>query len=139
DDQCGGAVDHRVVDLAGRVVARVIRPDQLAAKLRPQLLDFRRVHFDLLVLERAIQRPPSGRSGSSISTRVPSPSRLCIRIVPPRASTTLRAMASPRPGPARFVVKKGWETWGRSRAGTPAPLSATQSRSRPPRVRRPPS
>ena len=89
----------RVVDLAGRVVARVARPDQLAAKLRPQLLDFGRVHFDLLVLERAIQRPSSGRSGSSISTRAPSPSRLCIRIVPPRASTTLRAMASPSPVP----------------------------------------
>ena len=71
-------------------------------------------------------------AGSSISTRVPSPSRLSIRMAPPSASTTLREIARPRPVPVRFVVKYGSKTCGRSAGGIPGPRSATH-RTTPPR------
>jgi len=49
--------------------------------------------------------PGMGATGRSISNRVPSAWRLSARITPPSASTTLRAMARPRPVPVRFVLK----------------------------------
>ena len=46
-----------------------------------------------------------GLGGSSMRTSVPSPDVLLTAMVPPNASTMLRAMANPRPVPLRLVVK----------------------------------
>ena len=71
-------------------------------------------------------RPPAARSAPGC----PRPRGSSTAIVPPRASTILRAMARPRPVPVRLVVKYGSNTWGRSAAAIPVPRSATHSRTR---------
>ncbi len=48
--------------------------------------------------------PPSGATGSEISTVVPALSWLRTRISPPWSSTIWRAMARPRPVPLALVV-----------------------------------
>ena len=52
---------------------------------------------------------------------------------PPQSSTIPRAMASPRPSPSAFVVKKASKICARLVSGMPGPLSATATAIRSPR------
>ena len=70
---------------------------------------------------------------------VPRPGRLCTSIVPPCASAIHLQIASPRPVPARSLVRvravsarqKRSKTCGRSHGAMPMPVSATLNTARP--------
>ena len=66
-----------------------------------------------------------GDGGCRIRKVVPAPGADSKVIVPPCASTMLRAMASPcpEPRPTSLVVKKGSKTLSRTSAGMPGPVS----------------
>ena len=71
------------------------------------------------------------RAGSSTTNVVSDTPSLATSIRPRCASTIWRAMASPRPVPFAFVVKKGWKMRSRRSAGRPLPVLRTVTRTPP--------
>ena len=114
---------------AGLLRHAVVHDEHVEAPLRQQALRLggarRRHHVVIRVAQRPAQGPDDlllvvdeqdraagfhgyavlGCRGSSRRTSVPSPRRLSTSSAPPSASTTLRAIASPKPVPVRLVVK----------------------------------
>src|SRR4029077_11642856 len=118
------ALDRRVaVRSFLDLVARLGQPARQPAPERVVIIgNENATHTDT---SRYLNQPDAVATGSVTRNRVPASAALFTSIRPSWASTIFRTMASPRPVPVTFVVKKGLKILSATSAVMPGPSSVT--------------